>query len=241
MRSRLSITLTTVAVLLLGSGWQEEDSGEIATYSVRWVHGGKTDYGKLTITTVSLVFKGDNGESVLLPYLHLDSVLVVNDRWIQARSNRETGASFGLNDVYNFGVVGADPDRAVIDRAARLIIEAKRQRLENAEKLPGERARYMVSKAERIGDDVGLLIITFENLLYRSDTGGKDHTWDYRSITGIEITAPDELKVHTEERSVVKLGAHRIYRFFSHTKPFAPEDMAFIMTRITQSATSTGS
>lgn len=233
MRARLFAALGIACLLFALAGWQ--DGGEeLETYSVRWVHGGKTDFGSLKITTTSLIFIGDNGETRLLPYLHLDSVKINDGRWIQARSNRETGASFGLNDVYNFGVVGADPDQAIIDKVNNLIMEAKRDRLENAEKLEGEQARYMVSKAERIGDDVGLLIITKDKLLYRSDTGGKSHTWGYNSITGIEILEPDLLKIHTKERSVVKLGAHRGYRFYSQTGSFKPEDLAFIITRIAE-------
>ena len=233
MRKYVCIVLITFMSSAGLAAWQEEV--ELVTYPVRWVHEGITDYGKLMITTASLVFRGDDGETRMLPFLHLDRVLVVDGQWIQARSNRETGISFGLNDVYNFGVVGEVPDVEIIERVNELILENKRARLLNADKVPGERTRYMVSKAERIGDDVGLLIITEDQLLYQSDTGGRDHAWDYGSLTGVELLDPDLIKIHTKERSLLKFGGTRAYRFISHTDPFSAEDVSFIFSRIAQS------
>lgn len=232
------IALYLVLVIIVGAlsyAAEQEDSSELATYSVRWVHGGKTDFGKLVITTASLIFHGDEGENKYLAFAWLDEVRIVDQRWIQVRSNRETGVSWGMNDVYNFGVVGTLPDSEIIGHVNELIIKARHLRIENAEKLPGEKARYMVAKSEPVGDDIGLLIITDDRVIYRSDTGAKEHEWSYDQLTGIELANPEMVKIHTRERSILKIGLfHRIYRFVSQTGPFKPEDVGFIMMRISE-------
>ena len=236
MRKRLWRALTCVLAVFALAAVQveEQETGELASYPVRWVHGVQTDFGTLSITTTSMIFSDDEGRETNLPYLHLDVVRVVDRRWIQVRSNLETGASWGLNDVYNFGVIGPMPGDELIERVNELILAAKRQRVEEAELLPGERSRYLVAKMERIGDDVGMLVITEDALHYRSDTGGRDHTWEYSSLTGVELLRTGLLKVHTTERSIWKLGAHRAYRFVSQTGPYAIEDLAFLIQRIAE-------
>jgi len=235
MRKTLWRALTCVlAVFALAAVQEEQETGELASYPVRWVHGGQTDFGTLSITTTSIIFSDDEGGETSLPYLYLDVVQIIEGRWIQVRSNLETGASWGLNDVYNFGVIGQMPGDELTERVNELILDAKRQRIGEAELLPGERSRYLVSKMERIGDDAGLLIITEDALLYRSDTGGRDHTWEYSTLTGVELLRTDLLKVHTTERSLWKLGAHRAYRFISQTGPYVIEDLAFLIQRIAE-------
>ncbi len=208
-----------------------EDLGD---YSVRWTHGGKTDYGRLTITDQEFIFEGDEGDVRRLPFIWIDEVKIVDDQWIQVRANVETGVSLGLNDVYNFGVIGGEPDPELIATVNELLFEAKKLRLDKMAKLPGEVTRYMAAKAERIGDDIGLLIITETKLIFRSDTGGKSHEWTYDEVKGIELIEPDVLKVQTDERSVLKLGGRRAYRFISQTGPFRAEDLAFLITKIAE-------
>jgi len=207
---------------------------ELGIYSVRWSHGGKMDYGQLTISDQEFVFEGDEGEIRRIPFIWVDEVRIVNEQWIQVRANVETGVSLGLNDVYNFGVVGGKPDPELIATVNELLFEAKKLRLEKMAKLPGEVTRYMAAKAERIGDDIGLLIMTETKLVFRSDTGGRNHEWTYFDVKGIELIEPDVLTVQTDERSILKLGGRRAYRFISQTGPFRSEDLAFIITKIAE-------
>lgn len=227
------VTLSLAAALILLSAVAAPAADELANYPVRWEHGGGTDFGRLEITTAALIFRGDEGEVKTLPFLYLDEVRIVDGIWIQARSNRETGISFGLNDVYNFGVVGETPDATIIDRVNRLITGAKEVRVKTAAKIPGERSRYMVSKGETLGDDVGLLIITDDKLYYRSDTGGKDHAWSYGDLRAIEVDKEGNLHVRTSERSLIKVGlSYRNYRFVSETGPFSGEDIGFLIDKV---------
>ena len=206
---------------------------EIAKYPVRWKHGGKTDFGTLKITTSSIVFIGDEGENKALPYLYVEKALIVDGIWIQIRSNRESGFSLGMDDVYNFGVVGGKPDPAIIKRVNDLILGSKNVRISSAVKLEGEVSRYMVSKGETFGDDVGILIITETSLIYHSDTNGKDHNWKYADLNGVEITKSGQLNVMTKERSIIKAGlSRRNYAFVSQTVPFKSDDISFIIAKI---------
>lgn len=227
------VTLLAAAALILLSAVATLAADELANYPVRWEHGGSTDFGRLQITTAALIFRGDEGEVRTLPFLYLEEVKIVEGIWIQARSNRETGVSFGMNDVYNFGVVGESPDPAVVDRVNKLIVGAKDVRVKTAAKIPGERARYMVSKGETLGDDVGLLIITENKLYYRSDTNGKNHAWDYGDLRAIEVDKEGNLHVRTSERSLIKAGlSYRNYRFVSETGPFAGADIGFLIDKV---------
>jgi hypothetical protein len=222
------------ATILLSLPLPAPAAEELGRYSVRWVHGGKTDFGTLRITDNDIIFEGDAGEIRHLPFIWIDEVLIVEDQWIQVRANVETGVSLGLNDVYNFGVVGGKPDPQLIATVNKLLLEKKEERLERMAKLPGEHSRYMASKAERIGDDIGLLIITETKIIFRSDTGGKDHEWTYADVKGVELIKPDLIKVQTDERSILKFGGRRAYRFVSSTGPFRPDDLAFIITKIAE-------
>lgn len=208
---------------------------DLADYPVRWQHGGGTDFGRLRITGSALIFVGDDGQKKTLPLLYLDEVRIVDGSWVQARSNRETGLSWGLKDVYNFGVVGGKPDAEVIKKVNNLIINSKKARVESARPLDGEKARYMVYKGETIGDDVGLLIITADRVMYRSDTGGKNHEWLYTDLNGVEIPEAGQVNLLTTERAIIKLGlSQRNYRFISHTGAFKKDDIAFVAARIAE-------
>ena len=232
MRAIIAATLAVAA--LAAAAPCHADVEELGTYAVRWVHGGTTDYGQLVINTNEFIFKGDDGEVRHMPFIWLDEVRIVEAQWIQLRSNQETGISWGMNDVYNFGVVGGQPDPDVIDQVNQLIIDAKVNRMERAAKLPNERTRYMAAKAERVGDDIGMLIITENRLIFRSDSGGKNHEWLWSELKGIELIEPTLLKVQTEERSVLKLGGRRAYRFISQVGPYNSEDLAFMMVKIAE-------
>ena len=233
MKMAIAVIFIAVSVVPIAAP-QDDAAGEIGRYTVRWVHGGKTEFGQLVITQHEFIFQGDEGETRHLPFIWLDEVRIVEEKWIQLRSNQETGISWGLNDVYNFGVVGGHPDPELIDRVNGLLLEAKKERLERSAKLPGERNRYMAAKAERIGDDIGLLIITEDALIFRSDSGGKNHDWSWSELKGIELIEPNIIKVQTDELSVLKLGGRRAYRFISKVGPFSAEDLAFMITRIAE-------
>jgi hypothetical protein len=218
--------------ILFSAPPQAAAADELGNYAVRWVHGGKTDFGKLRITDREFIFEGDEGEVRRLPFIWIDEVRIIEGQWIQVRANIETGVSLGLNDVYNFGVVGAMPAPQLIDRINELLLERKKDRLERMAKLPGEHCRYMAAKAERVGDDIGLLIITDTKIIFRSDSGGKNHEWTYAQVKGVELIEPNLIKIQTDERSILKLGGRRAYRFISNTGPFRSEDLAFIITKI---------
>ena len=227
------VTLSIAAALILFTAATAPAADELANYPVRWKHGGSTDFGRLQITTAALIFRGDEGEVRALPFLYLDEVKIVDGIWVQARSNRETGISFGMDDVYNFGVVGETPDPAIIERVNRLIVGAKEVRVKTAAKIPGERSRYMVSKGETLGDDVGLLIIAEEKLYYRSDTEGKNHAWTYGELRAIEVDKEGNLHIRTSERAVIKVGlSYRNYRFVSQAGPFAGADIGFLIDKV---------
>jgi hypothetical protein len=205
----------------------------LAEYPVRWKHGATTDFGKLVFNNEMIIFKGDEGIVRTLPYLYLDELRIVDEIWIQARSNRETGVSFGLDDVYNFGVIGSVPDPGLVSHVNNRILEVKEERIINSAKLPGEIARYMVSKGETIGDDVGLLIIAEDKLYYFSDTGGKNHEWLYSDLRAIEVDDESRLHVRTNERSIIKAGlSYRNYAFVSHTIAFRGADIGFLIDKV---------
>ena len=210
-------------------------SDDLANYFVRWEHGGKSYYGDLKITSAAVIFKGKEGNNQTIPYLYIDKVKLVDGEWFQVRSNRESGLSMGFNDVYNFQILKGDISQRLIEKVNSLILGVKKVRVATAAKLEGERSRYMVAKGETVGDDVGLLIITENELIYRSDTGGKDHKWLFSQLNGIEVESKSHINVLTRERAVVKLGlSYRNYAFISTVEPFRTEDIGYIVARIAE-------
>lgn len=233
--NKMKRTIITVVIIILTISSFAAASDDLANYFVRWEHGGKSYYGDLKITSAAVIFKGKKGENQTIPYLYVENVKLVDQEWFQVRSNRETGLSLGLNDVYNFQILKGEISQKLIDRVNSLVLGVKKVRVATAARLEGERSRYMVSKGETFGDDVGLLIITENELIYRSDTGGKDHKWLYSQLNGVEIESKRHINVLTKERALVKLGlSYRNYAFFSQVEPLRTEDIGFIVTRIAE-------
>lgn len=205
----------------------------INEYPVRWDRGISKEYGRLILQTDSVIFESEGGGIKRFPLLYLDHARLVDERWIKLKTIKESGLSFGLDDTYNFGVVGQRPAQADIDRLNRLIVGARELRIAKAKKLDGEVARYMAYVGETIGDDVGLLIITQDKIIYSSDTSDRYHEWSYSDLSGVELNDNGHLILNTRERAIIKLGlSTRNYRFASAASPFKPEHVSFILRRI---------
>jgi hypothetical protein len=229
MRKSMKLLLVCLILSSTISAFAEE----LAKYPVRWDRGMKTEYGSLIIRDDAVLFEADKGESLSIPLMHIDTVRITKENWIQLRTNRESGLSFGSDDTYNFGVIGQNPDPEIIERLNRLVVGARELRLASSPKFDGEVSRYMVSLSETVGDDVGLLIFTETGIRYVSDSNGRNHHWSYADLNGVELDRQGALTINTNERAIIKLGlSTRNYQFFSVTKPFKTGDIAFVMEKI---------